>query len=672
MKNLHKVYRSYVKNRTADQDVLPRRLFLVVRLSCPRGSYDVNVEPAKDEVIFEDVQIVIDLFEELCKRVYGHLPGADLNTKGTPAEQRSVKQRSFDLLLARRPTAIAMGDKVSSSEKIHDMTDPNRSQHFDNNPTVNSSGSSVLDSGSEPETDRTNHFDPGNNISKHLDDVYTNSLDFENEHDLMDPQITNPFVLAKLYTRVNRNEQIQLHAHPPSPSHETFKASSHNRPSQEEGANEAVPIAAPASQAARPSDSYVDKSVDISPQMDRSTEAIDGRNSGTSPIEDHAELEAARPLSLGLSSPDTATQSVVPFVPGTPVASDSVHVQRSEPIHVSYARTAHRPAGSTTSPTSIHTSWQPFRTPFKKSTPTTNSPSKGTNTSYPTPVSGSKNIGSSHNQFRVPTRSLSTSESTSELEDIMEFENRKRDHIMQHRLKHLPTKTNRKQLETSNNDGLPNDHTDDVDVPSIISSKALYEARFRSEAILRTHDTYKQNKVLSSGAAPLSVPKDRQDLQEATTTDTYPRLPGSCSASDVAASEKHEGRFENLHASDPRAFLIRCQARASRDAQTAKLSKLKTAKMPFESINHETATHTLRVVMNEEISLDLRFLTEQHQTLHENDRFYAQSGVTQHAMTDLLEDAKALEFYKATALRTIQERREQSELSGVLSVDEEQ
>ncbi len=36
----------------------------------PLGSYDANIEPLKDDVLFADGQVLLDAFDALCRRIY--------------------------------------------------------------------------------------------------------------------------------------------------------------------------------------------------------------------------------------------------------------------------------------------------------------------------------------------------------------------------------------------------------------------------------------------------------------------------------------------------------------------------------------------------------------------------------------------------------------------------
>lgn len=79
--------------------------FCCLQLKCPKGAYDVNIEPGKDDVLFGDRDFVISFFERLFTEYYG--PLAD-GQKAGPAQKKAVSpskqhgESQFELLLARR------------------------------------------------------------------------------------------------------------------------------------------------------------------------------------------------------------------------------------------------------------------------------------------------------------------------------------------------------------------------------------------------------------------------------------------------------------------------------------------------------------------------------------------------------------------------------------------
>ncbi|RYP39493.1 hypothetical protein DL767_002227 [Monosporascus sp. MG133] len=71
---MKKILGIYVKALETKQADLPsqrcRGHFIRLNIVCPIGSYEVNIEPCKDDVLFTDEQLLLDGFEGLCKEVY--------------------------------------------------------------------------------------------------------------------------------------------------------------------------------------------------------------------------------------------------------------------------------------------------------------------------------------------------------------------------------------------------------------------------------------------------------------------------------------------------------------------------------------------------------------------------------------------------------------------------
>lgn len=75
--NVVKTYKQMLKRVTTEfQDI--KTPFLWLNIICPPGSYDVNIEPAKDDVVFEDSDKVLDCVTELLSISY---PGISTFTK---------------------------------------------------------------------------------------------------------------------------------------------------------------------------------------------------------------------------------------------------------------------------------------------------------------------------------------------------------------------------------------------------------------------------------------------------------------------------------------------------------------------------------------------------------------------------------------------------------------
>lgn len=72
---------------------------------CPAGSYDVNVEPAKDDVLFEDPNRFLLALESFFISFYGELPAVGGNKNRAPKQLIGTRnwRTDFELLLAKRP-----------------------------------------------------------------------------------------------------------------------------------------------------------------------------------------------------------------------------------------------------------------------------------------------------------------------------------------------------------------------------------------------------------------------------------------------------------------------------------------------------------------------------------------------------------------------------------------
>src|SRR6266480_4255752 len=74
LKQISSLYRTYL--RSANPEGAIDKLtdpFIRMNIVCPPGSYDVNIEPAKDDVLFEEPSALLFVVEEFFRSVYGDL-----------------------------------------------------------------------------------------------------------------------------------------------------------------------------------------------------------------------------------------------------------------------------------------------------------------------------------------------------------------------------------------------------------------------------------------------------------------------------------------------------------------------------------------------------------------------------------------------------------------------
>lgn len=105
-----KIFKSYIRSALLKTEPSKQVSdpFLGLQILCPRGIYDVNIEPAKDDVMFEDRELILALVAGLFRQHYGELKSGekagikqikDSSSKGSPISN------GFDVLMARKPTS---------------------------------------------------------------------------------------------------------------------------------------------------------------------------------------------------------------------------------------------------------------------------------------------------------------------------------------------------------------------------------------------------------------------------------------------------------------------------------------------------------------------------------------------------------------------------------------
>ncbi|KAJ5937625.1 Ribosomal protein S5 domain 2-type fold subgroup [Penicillium verhagenii] len=116
--NIAKLFKSYIRASFSKGEA-PKSIsdpFLCLQLRCPRGSYDVNIEPGKDDVLFEDHEIVIALVENMFKGHYGPIADSCSKSlvKGKPC--RVQKSGSFGPMLARNEVQTTAVKSTETSD----------------------------------------------------------------------------------------------------------------------------------------------------------------------------------------------------------------------------------------------------------------------------------------------------------------------------------------------------------------------------------------------------------------------------------------------------------------------------------------------------------------------------------------------------------------------------
>ena len=114
-------YKSHLRSATSSEEnaKIPDP-FLCLNIVCPPASYDANVEPAKDDVLFANSELLLEIVERWFHSIYGRVqPNSSKPSEKTVS---TSKPRGIELLLARRKapvesTAIGLSQVVESTPR---------------------------------------------------------------------------------------------------------------------------------------------------------------------------------------------------------------------------------------------------------------------------------------------------------------------------------------------------------------------------------------------------------------------------------------------------------------------------------------------------------------------------------------------------------------------------
>jgi DNA mismatch repair ATPase MutL len=114
-----KLYKSFYRAASCNALRKPSNVdpFLCMHIRCPPGSYDVNIEPAKDDLLFSEPSKVISLVEKLFRGYYGEVTSETL-TRSRPSPKHQAAgalNDNFDLLLARKAVCSAESSTTADS-----------------------------------------------------------------------------------------------------------------------------------------------------------------------------------------------------------------------------------------------------------------------------------------------------------------------------------------------------------------------------------------------------------------------------------------------------------------------------------------------------------------------------------------------------------------------------
>ncbi|KAI6093950.1 hypothetical protein F4821DRAFT_274271 [Hypoxylon rubiginosum] len=124
IKKLLGIYNEHLSTAFRSQSLaaIPKDCFIRLNIKCPPGSYDANIEPSKDQILFSDEQTILNGFKDLCKEVYGE---PAIETPGSRLESEiSILPENRDDLEAQevRPPKPQAESKESKNTRARSKT----------------------------------------------------------------------------------------------------------------------------------------------------------------------------------------------------------------------------------------------------------------------------------------------------------------------------------------------------------------------------------------------------------------------------------------------------------------------------------------------------------------------------------------------------------------------
>jgi DNA mismatch repair protein MutL len=232
MKKIVALYKTYLKVGLGGASEV-RNPFVRMNITCPLGSYDPNVEPAKDDVIFGNESLVLDSFESFFR---GYCGEQQVVSNSTSKASSANNLDNFDILLARRPEAY----RSPVDEYMDPPTDNPPSQALEFEVTPPPTGNvaptkQVEETLFVPDCEDT-HVEAdkskrswGVDMSRDFDEVVTNPKGFVRDHNIPNPPAVNhrepstplnPWIIAKMTAPVRSDVEPTSSCLESSPTNE--------------------------------------------------------------------------------------------------------------------------------------------------------------------------------------------------------------------------------------------------------------------------------------------------------------------------------------------------------------------------------------------------------------------------------------------------------------------
>ncbi|SMR54501.1 unnamed protein product [Zymoseptoria tritici ST99CH_3D1] len=128
LKQMMKIYRESLKALHPKHGEI-KEPFLFLEISCPQGAYDANIEPAKDDVLFEDADIVVEMVKQLFRTVYEPAPDVPVPVDEPIKKHAAVTQHvdefaDFEMTFGDDlPAAPAVVSRIAEQPRTYNADD---------------------------------------------------------------------------------------------------------------------------------------------------------------------------------------------------------------------------------------------------------------------------------------------------------------------------------------------------------------------------------------------------------------------------------------------------------------------------------------------------------------------------------------------------------------------
>jgi len=226
MRRIVTIFNRYVKESLTGSSEKVKSPFLRLDITCPAGSYDPNVEPAKNDVIFGNESVVLAAIENLFREVYGE---PKISHSFPPPQLLKDNLDNFELLLARKASIFPANDfpprlsrtpvsEQSAPEAVSSMISVASPMPVDIAATEGSPFVGNEDTAEqEGNPKRKRAFDMSEDLCEEIEGYERPSRQFQQPHN---PQILfpdaepgsrnplNPWIIAKMTAPVQHSDQL--------------------------------------------------------------------------------------------------------------------------------------------------------------------------------------------------------------------------------------------------------------------------------------------------------------------------------------------------------------------------------------------------------------------------------------------------------------------------------